>query len=326
MRLVSESLDDLQFNVLKRLLNRPTSIINTSRGEVRETTAALLVLKNPRARLGRSIRQGRLFSSLGELTWYLAGSNELDFISYYIPKYIDESSDGKTVRGAYGERLFKSRQVYRVIALLRRKRNSRRAVVQIFQQRDLRNDIEVPCTISLQLLVRNNKLDLIASMRSNDAFLGLPHDVFAFTMIQEIIARQLSIDVGTYTHFVGSLHLYSEHIDKAKEYVADGFQRRIEMPAMPVGDPLKSVKRLVSAEKEIRESGRFTGSTEGLNSYWIDLITLLRAFRYMKDKNSKGVFRMRHRLSETFYHQYIDMKSRRKEVAAPPSQSELQLK
>lgn len=38
-------------------------------------------------------------------------------------------------------------------------------------------------------------------MRSNDAYLGFPHDVFFFTMIQELVARSLGIRVGDYHHF-----------------------------------------------------------------------------------------------------------------------------
>jgi len=306
---VSETLDDLQYRVLKQLLEKPTYVVQATRGQARELSAVCLVLKNPRARLGRGIRQGRLFSSLGETLWYLAGSDDLSFIAYYIHGYRQESSDGKTVRGAYGKRLFHTNQLYKVVALLREKSTSRRAVIQLFRQSDLRNHIEVPCTISIQLLVRERKLEMIASMRSNDAYMGLPHDIFAFTMIQEVVARELGIEVGRYTHFVGSLHLYQKHVDRAQEFVQDGYQRRQEMPAMPAGSPRSAIRAVLAAEKFIRENAKPPEKPATLESYWSDFITLLLAFSRIKRKDYRGARRLKTKLSTTYYDQYIDLKA-----------------
>lgn len=323
---MAETLDDLQHRVLKLLLDKPTHIIQATRGQARELSAVCLVLKNPRARLGRGTRQGRLFSSLGELLWYLAGSDNLEFIAYYIPEYRNESSDGRTVRGAYGRRLFRSNQIYKVVDLLREKSTSRRAVLQLFKQSDLRNDIEVPCTISIQLLVRDSKLDMIASMRSNDAYMGLPHDVFSFTMIQEIVARELGIHVGRYTHFVGSLHLYEKHEDQARKFVQDGYQRRQEMPAMPSGSPRSAIRALLSAERTIREHSGRPNKQPPLESYWTDLIMLLMAFKRIKRKDYRGARRLKGKLSTNYYDQYIDLKApRNPHPEDEPVQSALEL-
>lgn len=311
MYLRSESIDDMQHAVLSKLLLPRTRIVQASRGEFFEIPGAMLVLKNPRARLGRGIRQGRLFSSFGELLWYLAGSDRLDFIYYYIKKYSDESVDGLTIKGSYGERLFRSRQIYRILSLLKKKSTSRRAVLQIFREDDLRNSKEVPCTISLQFLLRNEKLDLIASMRSNDALIGLPHDVFAFTMIQEIAARHLKVEVGTYTHVVGSLHLYTSDISKAKDYISDGLQRVTPMPAMPIGDPLPRIKFLLSAEESIRIAGTPIKIGRDIENYWKDIVYILRSYHYVQKKDRSGIYRMKNKLSSDFYHQYLDMKAAR---------------
>ena len=60
----------------------------------------------------------------------------------------------------------------------------------------------------MQFIVRCEELHLFVCMRSNDAFMGLPHDVFAFTMLQELVARLIGCELGHYHHFVSSLHLY----------------------------------------------------------------------------------------------------------------------
>ena len=66
-------------------------------------------------------------------------------------------------------------------------------------------------------------------MRSNDAFKGLPHDVFCFTMLQEIFARTLGVHVGVYKHAVGSLHLYDKDRQKANQYLKEGIKFILEV-------------------------------------------------------------------------------------------------
>src|SRR5690349_4306268 len=130
-----DSLDDLLHRVLKLLLATRGRRVKSSRGANYERIGVLLNLTNPRARLSRSSRRSQLFSCLGEFAWYMAKSNSLSFIRYYIPRYIEESSDGKTVPDAYGPRFFNSDgqdQVRNVIDLLRDRIETRRAVIQVF--------------------------------------------------------------------------------------------------------------------------------------------------------------------------------------------------
>jgi thymidylate synthase len=51
-------------------------------------------------------------------------------------------------------------------------------------------------------------------MRSNDIWLGVPYDYFVFTSLQTKMAMELGVDVGEYTHFAGSLHLYKRDLDR----------------------------------------------------------------------------------------------------------------
>lgn len=82
----------------------------------------------------------------------------------------------------------------------------------------LNNDFDdVPCTLSLQFLIRKGHLSLIANMRSNDAWRGLPYDVWCFTRIQTIIAAMLGVPVGLYVHQAGSMHIYENDYNKIPE-------------------------------------------------------------------------------------------------------------
>ena len=101
-------------------------------------------------------------------------------------------------------------------------------MIQIFDFDDIARDRkEIPCTTTFQFMVRDNRVHMLTTMRSNDAYIGLPHDVFCFSMLQEIIACSLGSDLGTYRHFVGSMHLYDRDLSKAEEFVSEGLQSRI---------------------------------------------------------------------------------------------------
>lgn len=310
MYLAADSLDDLLFKVYKQILARGTAI-KPSKGGARETSGMLLKLSAPRVRLSRSESRGLLFSCLGELLWILAGSNRLDFIQHYIPSYNEFSDDKKTIYGAYGPRLFgqtPNDQISRVIQLLKDKRDSRQAVLQLFDRADtLEPHKDVPCTCTLQFLVRDSRLHLLTSMRSNDAWLGLPHDVFTFTMIQELIARSVGIELGEYKHSVGSLHLYDKHHDKALRFLSEGWQTRRPMPPMPKGDPWASVKSLVNFEKKVR-TGRGATQTppETMDPYWEDLATLLSIHKAARIPNNQPeIRRLKRRIHDDVYSTYI---------------------
>jgi len=264
------------------LLGRSPDTVVATRGETAEIIGALIEIEQPRARLSRSETRGKLFSSLGELLWYLSRDNRLDFIERYVPRYRDESEDGVGVYGGYGPRLFGQRgydQVRNVIELLRSRPTSRRAVIQIFDAQDIAAiHKEIPCTTTLQFFVRKERLDMVTTMRSNDAYLGLPHDVFCFTMLQEIIARSLDRDIGIYRHFAGSLHLYKDRWADAQHFVDEAYQQRIAMPEMPAGDPWPAIGSVLQAEERIRNGEQIDAGSLGIPEYWSDLIRIIQIY------------------------------------------------
>jgi thymidylate synthase len=69
----------------------------------------LLHVSKPRARISRSENRGKPFSALGELLWYLTGSDKLEFIQPYVERYTKEAAEDGAMHGAYGPRLFAMR-------------------------------------------------------------------------------------------------------------------------------------------------------------------------------------------------------------------------
>lgn len=319
-----QTLDDLLRCVIKEVTERGNRIYPTKGGGAGalEIMGVLLEISDARARLSRTETRGRIFSSLGELCWYLAGSKDANFISYYIPIY-EEANEGGEIFGGYGPRLLNWKgvnQLSNVTEVLRTKRDSRQAVIQLFDALDIaEKHKDVPCTCTLQFMLRNGKLHLFANMRSNDVHWGLPHDVFCFTMLQEIVARSVSAELGAYKHAVGSLHLYVRHTGAAKRFLKEGWQPTApSMPPMPVGDPWPSITVLLEAESAIRNGEAFDeAKLSQVDPYWADLIRLLEVFRAKKNRNAARISEVRGKMSSSVYFSLID-RVERKLVASKP--------
>lgn len=316
MFLTRDTFDDLLREALPAIIKHGEPIIS-SRGSSQELCGVLLELRDPLTRVSRSEQRGKIFSGLGELLWYLSGSNKLEQIKYYISKYEKESIDKITLPGAYGPRMCGDgihAQLENIVKLLAVKPTSRRAVVQLYDAKDLasttsaalnkKKSAEVPCTCTLQFFVRGQKLNLMTTMRSNDAVLGLPHDVFSFTMIQEIVARRLDLQLGVYKHAVGSLHIYDEHKPLVDQYLEEGWQRKQSMPPMPRENISIEIERLQRAEQAIRLGQGSSALDEFHKGYWKDLGLLLAAFHASKGSSATAfqeIEEIKKQLSDSFF-------------------------
>lgn len=170
----------------------------------------------------RCARNPSLSYALAELVWYLNGARDTRFIGQFAKMWENISDDGATNNSAYGYILQKQEgfnQIDKIIELLKVDPNSRRAVLNINKANPYVIETkDEPCTIALQFLIRDQELHCIGIMRSNDIYFGTPYDVIYFTTLQKIIADELGLGYGTYTHFVGSVHCYQKDADKLRDY------------------------------------------------------------------------------------------------------------
>jgi len=203
-----------------------------SRGEkIYEISNAIIELSDPRNNLVTLAARGlsKRYAA-GELAFYLAGSDSLEFIAHYSKFWRGISDDGETVNSCYGKRLFAEKsapqnltQLEYVLKQLRAKPDTKKAVAIIYKERDTNSETkDNPCTMYLHFSIRDNALNATAVMRSNDVWFGLPYDVFFFTTLQQIVRAKLldtypDLRLGTYTHIANSLHLY--HRDYQKAYL-----------------------------------------------------------------------------------------------------------
>lgn len=117
--------------------------------------------------------------------------------------------------GSYGPRI--AGDLGQVVELLEKDKDSRQAVLSIFDsRRDLnRGEPDIPCTIAVQFLYRNGALHMRTMMRSNDIWLGFPYDSIQFFALHAAVACALTVPIGFYYHNVGSLHLYKADVEAA---------------------------------------------------------------------------------------------------------------
>lgn len=202
-------------------------------------------------------RRANVIFNFAEVLWYLANRDDLAYLAYYAPGIRRWSKNGRTMTGsAYGRRFFSYgkqslNQWETVVRTLTAKPLATRAVMQVLDPAELLldDDLDYACTLAFQFLAREGHLHCFVFMRANDAFLGAANDIFAFTFVQEMLARQLGIEVGHYHHNVGSYHTIDEHNQRIEAVLADrwdehrdGEPESLRFPSLPPGDNWPAVR------------------------------------------------------------------------------------
>ncbi|HEV7649354.1 MAG TPA: thymidylate synthase [Actinophytocola sp.] len=279
---------------LRRTFDAP-EFVNAPRGnDSRERLGVSFTIADPVQRhVALPARRTNIVFNFAEALWYLAGSAELDFIGYYAPSIGAYSADGRTLAGtAYGPRMFaqggRTDQWASVVATLREDTDSKRAVIQIFEGGELLvpGNIDVACTLALQFLVRDGALHCVGYMRANDAFRGVVSDIFSFTFMLELMAGELGLAVGTYTHQVGSFHVYESDARWAHLVLREAAAEPPAFPRMPAGDNWPHVREVLRLEELLRADRLRLDppavSTLDLPAYWRDVVALLEIQRQQR--------------------------------------------
>lgn len=254
------TLDDIYKNSIARILEEGESV--TARGlSFQECRFQHLILTNPRARIIENPERklSKRFA-MAEFIWIMSGKCNLAQIEFYNKRMREFSDDGFTLSGAYGPRLRHWRlqrgDIDQLSNCLQRLKNdiyTRQASIVILDPAldFVQKSKDVPCNNYLQFMFRENKLDLAVYVRSNDLFLGFPYDIFEWTMLQEIFACALNVELGEYHHIVGSLHIYNQDIEKANKILLCEVNP-IPMTHMPHDTNLSIIDDLAKFEEEYR--------------------------------------------------------------------------
>jgi hypothetical protein len=181
------------------------------------------------------------FSTLFETLWVLSGANGIKDLTFFLPRAGDFSDDAHSWRAGYGRRIFKHLgidstrasgmvhdsaksaewetvpnrpvdQLRYVYDTLFNDPASRQAVITIWdpaKECTIGKSKDFPCCNHVAFLIRNGKLDCTLTMRSNDILWGFSSiNLYEFTVMQEILANMLGVEVGEYFHIANSFHCY----------------------------------------------------------------------------------------------------------------------
>lgn len=216
----AEDIDSAWLYWYERLAGQKCEMSSRDGDVVGEILNAVTVISNPTKNIMRNrIRKLPMKYAVGELLWYLSGNNNLSEIQKYTSAWDRMSDDGETVNSNYGwciRHKYGFDQWEYVRELLRKSPETRQAVLHI-KTADNKESKDVNCTVCLQFFIRDNKLHATTYMRSNDIWMGFPYDVFQFTCMQILMSMQLGVEIGTYTHIAGSLHLYKRDLQEEED-------------------------------------------------------------------------------------------------------------
>jgi thymidylate synthase len=243
MEIVGDTITELYVNILKSL-KKYGHIRDSRAGRTLELISVTTVLKNPRTRyITEPLRRHNLSYIAKEIDWYLSGNYNAEPIAR-AAKYWKtiQDANGK-VNSNYGAKIFYEKvdgicQFDRVVSHLKKYPNSRRAIfffhlyphdwVQMDETKDY------VCTIYGHAIINDGKLDLMIYMRSNDVIWGWGNDVPFFTLLQEMMAVELDVPIGTYYHHAGSMHIYENFFYKLQGSEYNNFDPEPQTPFAPL--------------------------------------------------------------------------------------------
>lgn len=134
------------------------------------------------------------------------------------PKYAEYTDH----YGDYGERLAYGSQVEYVLRTLTESPDSRRAIMVLWNglMDTDPGHLDHPCTLTIAFRIRKDKLNMSVTMRSNDIWRGASSDFIQFAMLHQTMAALLDVSPGTYHHTAQSMHLYSNDLTVATEWLS----------------------------------------------------------------------------------------------------------
>jgi thymidylate synthase len=226
------------------------NIVSPRGMETKELLSQRIVITNPTQRcIVLPERNDDIVAKVAETLWQLAGRNDIEWLSWYLPRAPEFSDNGYSWRGAYGPRLREwdnadpayhgsfTDQIEAIARKLRKDPDTRQAVISIWNpELDLLPGKDIPCNNWLHFFIREGELHLNIAQRSSDVVWGFSGiDAFSWSVLHEMMASWTNTEVGDFTYFISSLHVYDRHykkLDKILEAYADRTIYDFDLPSV----------------------------------------------------------------------------------------------
>ncbi|MHB8503140.1 MAG: thymidylate synthase [Candidatus Acidiferrales bacterium] len=258
LKIQRDSINEVWMELLYHLYNLPEHMPEPRGLKTHECTGVTLRVNDARNNiLYHPTRNLNYRFLVAEFLWIAYGRADVATLAHYNSQMARFSDDGLTLGGAYGPRLAPQWQY--VVDSLARDYFSRQAVASIWRPYDKApSSKDVPCTLSLQFIARDGKLNCIATMRSSDIWLGLPYDTSTFSLLQNCVAGVLGLNVGYLQFNLGSSHLYATDFEKAKQVLTcRETYESIRSPRLPYMPPRPSIDRPISLEDVLQHPKKY---------------------------------------------------------------------
>ncbi len=125
----------------------------------------------------------------------------------------------------YGPRIFDYKGLDQIndflIPLLKKNKNSRRGIVMLWdptRDSNIHNKM-VPGWITIDFKLRNNKLNIMSYIRSNDLWFGWPASLYQSFVLQEYVADKVNAKIGRLCTFSGSAHIFRYQFKYIKKII-----------------------------------------------------------------------------------------------------------
>ncbi|MGN6819303.1 MAG: thymidylate synthase [Sphingomonas sp.] len=236
--------DGLAYHPELQYLSLLQELVNLSEGDVREdrtgTGTYSVFVRQMRFDLQKGfplLTTKRVFwrGVVEELLWMLRGETNIkslvDKNIHIWDEWADEYGDLGPVYGAQwrswgaladdGEKRHGGiDQIAEVIEQIKTNPGSRRHIVMSWNPREQEHMALPPCHMLFQFYVQDGHLSCHLYQRSADIFLGVPFNIASYALLTHLIAREVGLLPGEFIHTFGDLHLYSNHLEQAKEQLS----------------------------------------------------------------------------------------------------------
>ena len=165
-------------------------------------------------------------SIIYELLWFLNGDTNVTYLQDNGVRIWNEWADEHGNLGPVYGHQWRSwstaegghvDQISELMQEIKQNPNSRRLIVSAWNVGELEKMALPPCHAFIQFYVADGKLSCQLYQRSCDVFLGLPFNIASYSLLTHMVAQQSELEVGDFVWTGGDVHLYSNHLEQAKE-------------------------------------------------------------------------------------------------------------
>lgn len=136
-------------------------------------------------------------------------------------------------------------QLRECIDLIKHDPDSRRIILSAWNPVDLKKIAVPPCHILCQFYVSNGRLSCQLYQRSADLMLGVPFNVASYALLTTMIAQCCNLQVGDFVHSIGDAHIYSNHLEGAREQIR---RKPLPFPVVQLNPEKKDIDDFISSD------------------------------------------------------------------------------